>query len=122
MKLLIDMNLSPRLSQLLSDGDITSVHWSSVGAADATDSQIMAFARDEDYIVVTYDLDFSAILAATRCNKPSVIQIRARDLVPEQVCASILAAIRQMSNELQRGALLTIDLNKLRLRLLPLFI
>ena len=39
------------------------------------DSAIMAYAAEHDYIVVTNDMDFTAILAATQCEKPSVVQI-----------------------------------------------
>ncbi len=59
MKLLIDMNLSPRWVSVLGDAGIDSVHWSALGAHDATDSQIMAYARANDYVVLTHDLDFS---------------------------------------------------------------
>ena len=40
----------------------------------------MMFAATHNYIVLTHDLDFSAILAATRGEKPSVVQIRADDV------------------------------------------
>ena len=36
----------------------------------------MGFARVNGYVVLTHDLDFGAILAATHGNKPSVVQIR----------------------------------------------
>jgi predicted nuclease of predicted toxin-antitoxin system len=35
MKLLIDVNLSPRWVKLLADADIEAVHWSRIGAANA---------------------------------------------------------------------------------------
>jgi predicted nuclease of predicted toxin-antitoxin system len=70
MKLLVDMNLSPRWVKLLADADIEAVHWWSIGAANARDIDIMDFARIKDYVVLTHDLDFGAILAATHGNKP----------------------------------------------------
>lgn len=33
MKLLVDMNLSPRWVKLLADADIEAIHWSSIGGA-----------------------------------------------------------------------------------------
>ncbi|MDR1489081.1 MAG: DUF5615 family PIN-like protein [Desulfovibrio sp.] len=65
MKLLLDMNLSPRWVAWLAGEGIEAVHWSTLGAPDAPDETIMAVARAEGYIVLTHDLDFSAILAAT---------------------------------------------------------
>jgi predicted nuclease of predicted toxin-antitoxin system len=120
MKLLLDMNLSPRLAALLESDGIKAVHWSDMGASNAQDAEIMAFAKREDFIVVTYDLDFSAILAATQGEKPSVVQIRVKNLAPEAISGPLLSALRQMERELKKGALLTVDLNRARLRLLPL--
>ena len=77
MKILIDMNLPPKWADLLIKRGIESIHWHVVGANDASDIEIMEYARDNGYIVLTCDLDFSAILSNTRGFKPSVVQIRA---------------------------------------------
>jgi predicted nuclease of predicted toxin-antitoxin system len=119
MKLLIDMNLSPRWVKTLTDGGVESIHWSALGANDAPDIEIMAYAKANNYIVLTHDLDFSAILAATQGEKPSVVQIRAENVNPDVIGESILEALRQMASELDAGALVTVDPNKTRLRLLP---
>lgn len=120
MKLLVDMNLSPRWVGVLADAGIEAVHWSILGAKNAPDPEIMAYASANDYVVLTHDLDFSAILAATHGDKPSVVQIRSEDLSPDAIGKQIIAALRQMETELADGALLTIDPNRTRLRLLPL--
>jgi predicted nuclease of predicted toxin-antitoxin system len=48
MKLLVDMNLSPRWVALLTAQDVAAVHWSSLGRMDAPDSEIMGFAAAHD--------------------------------------------------------------------------
>ena len=80
----------------------------------------MAYANRNDYVVLTNDLDFSAILAATHREKPSVVQIRAEDLSPLAIGPQVLSALRQMTLELDEGALLTVEPNRTRLRVLPL--
>jgi len=80
MKLLVDLNLSPRWIQLLTNAGFNVVHWTSVGALDAPDSEIMSYAASQSYVVLTHDLDFGAILAATQRRKPSVVQLRASDV------------------------------------------
>ena len=80
----------------------------------------MAYARANDYVVLTHDLDFSAILAATHGEKPSVVQIRAEDVSPDVIGKQVIAALKQMAAELEEGALLTVDSNRTRLRILPL--
>lgn len=120
MKLLVDMNLSPRSVSLLADAGFEAAHWSTLGAANAPDAEIMAFAKANGYVVLTHDLDFSAILAATHGEKPSVVQIRAEDVSPDAIGKPVSDALLQMTAELEEGALLTIDPNRTRLRLLPL--
>jgi predicted nuclease of predicted toxin-antitoxin system len=58
MKLLIDMNLSPRWLRLMADAGILAEHWSALGPADASDAEIMGFAKAEGHVVLTHDLDF----------------------------------------------------------------
>ena len=120
MKLLVDMNLSPRWTRLLADAGLEAAHWSDLGAGNAPDAEIMAFAKAHDYVVFTHDLDFSAILAATHGEKPSVVQLRSEDVSPEAVGRAVVAAVRQTADDLARGALLTVEPSRMRLRLLPL--
>ena len=120
MKLLIDMNLSPRWTRYLMDAGLEAAHWSTLGAANAPDVEIMTFARVNGYVVLTHDLDFSAILAATHGLKPSVVQIRSEDVNPDVIGKLVVDALRQMNADLNNGALLTIGTNRTRLRILPL--
>jgi len=121
MKLLVDMNLSPRWVNLLTEAGIEAAHWSELGPVNAPDSEIMDFAKANGYVVLTHDLDFSAILSATHGDKPSVVQIRAADISPDAIGRPVIDALRQMTSELDDGALLTIDPKRTRMRLLPLY-
>jgi predicted nuclease of predicted toxin-antitoxin system len=96
MKLLVDMNLSPRWIGLLHNAGWEAEHWSTVGKANAPDSEVMAYAAQHDYVVLTHDLDFSAILAATHGEKPSVVQIRTEDVSPQVIGSQVTAALRHM--------------------------
>jgi predicted nuclease of predicted toxin-antitoxin system len=120
MRLLIDMNLSPRWVEFLSEHGIQAMHWSKVGASDASDATIMAYAAETVAVVLTHDLDFGGILAATRGSKPSVVQIRADDVSPEAIGQAVVRALGQVADDLERGALLTAEPGRDRLRLLPL--
>jgi predicted nuclease of predicted toxin-antitoxin system len=120
MKLLVDMNLPPKLSDLLVIKGIKSEHWINLGSPIARDSDIMQYAKQHDYIVLTCDLDFSAILAVTHGEKPSIIQVRAQSMQWSDMADMIIKAIKQSIKELESGAILTIDAKKSRIRLLPL--
>jgi predicted nuclease of predicted toxin-antitoxin system len=120
VKLLVDMNLSPRWVVHLNDSQFQAVHWSSIGNLQALDDEIMAYAAEHDCIVLTNDLDFGAILAVTHGEKPSVVQIRSGNLDPDFIGAQVVRALQQLKDELQAGALLTVEPGSTRLRLLPL--
>ena len=60
-----------------------------------------------NYVVLTHDLDFGAILAATQRRKPRVVQLRASDVRPEVIGLQVVAALRQLQVELDNGALIT---------------
>jgi hypothetical protein len=48
----------------------------------APDDIIVSWARENGYIVFTHDLDFGVLLAWTRAESPSVIQVRTQDVFP----------------------------------------
>jgi len=120
MNLILDMNISPKLVTLLSQKKIDSQHWCTIGKSDAKDSEIMEYAKKSDSIVVTYDLDFTAILSHTKGGKPSVIQIRKQGLQLEVLAELLAAAASQWKTELDKGAILSLDTKRIRVRLLPL--
>lgn len=120
MRLIIDMNLSPRWTDALANRGNEALHWSTLGAADARDSEIMAMAKERGDAVLTHDLDFGSILAATGADAPSVLQLRLGELAPEIALDAVTAALAQFNEELLRGALVTIDARRSRVSLLPL--
>ena len=58
MKFLVDMTLSPLWVPFLASHGFEAIHWSTVGQPWAPDTEILAFAADNGYIVFTHDLDF----------------------------------------------------------------
>ena len=114
------MNLSPAWVEILVRRNFAATHWSQVGAANAPDVEIIAWARTHDHVIFTHDLDFTMILAASRTTKPSVVQLRHPDVHPDRHGDRIAGAITQFKAELEQGALLSIEPDKQRVRLLPL--
>lgn len=121
MKIVVDMNLSPRWAKFLADAGYEAVHWSQVGPGDASiDQHLMGWAAEQDHVVLSRDLDLAAILAATRNRKPSVVQLRSDVATADAIGAAVPRAIRQTHEELRNGAILSIDVTRARLRVLPL--
>lgn len=120
MKVLLDMNLSPRWLSTLADAGIDGVHWSQVGDPCAPDSLLASYAVSNSLIVLTQDLDFGALLAASGNSGPSVVQIRAGDTSPERIKEQVVSALEQLAEELIEGALVTVDIERSRVRMLPI--
>ncbi len=80
----------------------------------------MRAAHDRGAVVITNDLDFGAMLASSGAEGPSLIQLRAADLRPEALAPILIETVRQLSSELESGALVTLESARNRVRLLPL--
>lgn len=120
MKILIDMNLSPDWAAAFAAKNIESVHWSMVGDPRAEDDKIIEYARANDYIVFTHDLDFGTLLALTQAMSPSVVQVRAQNILPSHLANTVVAVLRANQETLKQGALIVIDEGRARVRILPL--
>lgn len=91
-----------------------------VGDPRAADRIIMAWARENGYAVFTHDLNFGVLLALTRAIGPSVIQIRAHDVLPIHLEQVVISAIRSYESPLREGAIVTVDESRGRVRVLPI--
>jgi predicted nuclease of predicted toxin-antitoxin system len=120
LRLVIDMNLSPDWVPALAAAGWPAVHWSVVGDGRATDRMIMDWAKANDYVVLTHDLDFGTLLALTHARGPSVIQIRGQNVLPDYLSPLVLESLRQHADSLLAGALMVIDDRQSRVRLLPI--
>ena len=120
LRLLVDMNLSPSWVMVLRKAGFEAEHWYRIGAANAPDSELFAWARENKYIVFTHDLDFGALLAATRAESPSVFQIRTDDVGPEALAERAINLLHRFSPQLSAGALVVVDEMRERIRILPL--
>lgn len=120
MRFLVDMNLSPDWVDFLASAGVEAVHWSTVGDPRAPDAEIMSYARSQRMVVFTHDLDFSALLASSRAGGPSVLQLRAKDVLPSACGDDAVRVIKRHAPALATGAIVTIDKAGARVRTLPL--
>lgn len=120
MRIVIDMNLTPAWVSVLERHGFEAVHWSTIGAGNAPDREVLGWALENDHVVFTNDLGFGAILAATGTTAPSVFQVRAHDLSLDHLEDLVVGALRAHETLLSEGALITLDETRLRFRILPL--
>ena len=119
MKILIDMNLSLEWANIFEKHGWDAVHWQQIGDPRAPDTRIMSWARENGYVVFTRDLDFGTLLATTHVQGPSVIQVRRPNTLPHNFADWFVEILHQYEAVLERGALLTVDADRARVRLLP---
>lgn len=120
LRFLIDMNLCPAWQHFLRDNGIDATHWSEIGASTAADHIIMGYAATNKLAVLTHDLDFGSLLAMTKASSPSVIMLRSQSTSIQDIGRRVVRVIEMHVDELISGALIVLDLDKLRMRLLPL--
>jgi len=120
MKILVDMNLPPRWTPFLLDHGHDATHWSAEGDMRASDSELLRWAREKGYVVLTHDLDFGLLLSMTQEAGPSVVQVRTQDVTPEAIGSVVLAALAKHADSLAEGALLSIQGQTARVRVLPI--
>ena len=118
VKIVIDMNLSPEWEPVFS-GYCEIKHWSRIGDLDIPDEFILQWAKENRHVILTNDLDFGAILAATHFESPSVFQIRSHVLDPLIIGTNVLSCFKHFENDLKSGVLVSYDLERARVRRLP---
>lgn len=108
MKLLSDQNLSPRLVDLLEDVFPDSVHVYELGLDKEDDIVIWEYARKNDFIIATKDIDFDELGLALGF-PPKVVWIR-RGNCPTRDIGDILRknldSIKEMMDNESIGSLL----------------
>ena len=67
------MALSPKTVNFLRSHGYEAVRANELGMAKAKDRKIFEYARKNEMVIVSADLDFDHILSYTKSKKPSVI-------------------------------------------------
>ncbi len=120
MKLLLDQGLPRTAANLLSANGIDTVHVGDIGMGTADDSEILTYGQIENRIIVTLDADFHTLLALSNAIAPSVVRIRIEGLKAEGLVKVIDKVLEEWEEELELGAVITVDTKRIRMRRLPL--
>jgi predicted nuclease of predicted toxin-antitoxin system len=120
VKILVDLNLSPEWLPVLEQAGWQAIHWSNVGSRTAPDTDLLAWARQHGWVVLTQDLDFAEILFHAQAGAPSVVLLRLRNELDKVQQTRVCALLRTAAAALEAGALVVIDERCARLRRLPI--
>ena len=120
MKLLLDQGLPRSAAALLRMQGVDTIHVGEINMATATDVDILAQGYQTQRVVVTLDADFHALLALSEALSPSVVRIRIEGLRGESLAALLEKVLEEFSEELELGAVVTVQETRMRVRRLPL--
>jgi len=120
MRLLLDMGISVGVADVLRSHGYDVAHLQERGLDTLADPEILKLAIAEKRIIVTHDLDFTDLLAASAAILPSVIIFRLRNMRPERVLVRLLAVVNNFAADLQTGAVISVTESQIRKRALPL--
>jgi predicted nuclease of predicted toxin-antitoxin system len=99
-----------------------AVHTGDLGSQQASDTVVLARASHEGRIAISADTDFGTLLAASRADGPSVVLIRRpSDRSTRLALALILANLDAAADALADGAIVVLDVERIRVRRLPLY-
>ncbi len=120
LEFLVNMNISPLTVKQLKKSGWNVVRISDVMDRGSKDIDVLLYAQKQNKVVITQDLDFSAILAIRGYAKPSLINLRLENPRPDLVSSRIFEVVSTMERELEEGAVVTIDETSARYRNLPI--
>ena len=106
IRLLADMNISPKTVDALQQQRWDVIRVSQVLPMDASDDEILGFARREGRVVITQDLDFSALLALGDYDQPSLITLPLAISDPETVTQRLVDVLYLVWKRCYRRAVL----------------
>jgi predicted nuclease of predicted toxin-antitoxin system len=119
MTFLGDMGISPRTIEFLKQQGYDAIHLHQEGLDTLPDAEILRKARQENRILLTHDLDFGELLAASGARLPSVIIFRLRNMRPAQVNQVLSVIGAEYATVLQTGCILSVTEHQIRVRPLP---
>jgi predicted nuclease of predicted toxin-antitoxin system len=120
MRLIADLHIAPRTIEYLQSLGHDVVRVSQVLSPRSTDREIITYAASDHRTILTQDLDFSAEIALSQQASPSVILLRLSSSRVESVNHVLSGVLPVLEQDVQDGALITVEDHRVRRRKLPL--
>ncbi len=120
MRFLCDMGVSLRVVDWLRSQGHDCVHLRDEGLQRLPNGEVFAKAVAEKRVVLTFDLDFGELAAMASGRAASVIVFRLRNARANHVIERLSAALGQIVEPLEEGAVVVIEESRIRIRELPI--
>jgi Uncharacterized protein conserved in bacteria len=119
VKLLLDESLQHALAAALTDAGHDVVHVVDLDMHGAPDQDVLAAAAADGRTLITADTDFGTLLALSNAAGPSVVLLRRSGRRTAERAELVLTVIELVAARLERGAVVTVEGSRLRVRELP---
>jgi predicted nuclease of predicted toxin-antitoxin system len=117
---LADMGFSQKVVEWLRINGHDAVHFRDEGLQKLPNGEIFQKAAREKRIVLSFDLDFGEILAASAGEIVSVVVFWVRNTRADFVIRRLDDVLNQSSAELSQGAIVVVEDGRHRVRKLPI--
>ena len=120
MRILADIHISPRTVELLCLLGHDVVRVGEALEPTASDDESVAEALRDRRVVLTQGLDFTAIVAFSGLNGPSVVSLRLSSSRIQRVNDRLTEVLPVIEEDVTHGAIVTVDDSRIRTRKLPI--
>jgi predicted nuclease of predicted toxin-antitoxin system len=119
LKFIADVHISPLTVEGLKKSGYNIIRVTDKLSAASSDNEIIQLAYQEQAVIITQGLDFSAIIAQSGLNGPSVVLLRVAHAKPDMITQLLTTVLPLVEVELTEGAIVSIDETEYRIRKLP---
>ena len=120
MRFLADMGVSWRVVQWLRDTGHDATHLREQDLHRLPNGGIFTKAADERGIILTWDLDFTEIVALSNTRIVSAIVFRLLNTRSANVIRRLTRVLAESAQDLESGAIISVEESRHRVRLLPI--
>jgi predicted nuclease of predicted toxin-antitoxin system len=119
LKFIADIQISPLTVEALQKKGYDIIRVTDKLSATASDNEIIQLAYQEQAVIITQDLDFSAIIAKSGLNGPSVISLRVANAKADIITRILITVLPLIKTELHEGTIVSLDEKEYRIKKLP---
>lgn len=119
MKFLVDENMPLSFAEILRELGYEAIHVFDAKLDETGDAVILSHALQHQQIIVTFDLDFSRLVAVGNLQLPSVITFRTDNMTPSLFRQAMAQYLENLREALNAGAMVTVTGQNIRVKRLP---
>lgn len=114
------MDISPKTVSFLNLKGYPSKRLNELNLQKASDEEVINFASQENWIIITIDLDYPEIIALSRKKSPLAVIFRIDNPEVNILNSLLQEHLEEIIDDLNNGAIATIEADRIRIHPLPI--